>query len=145
MHKNIFPLFITSLGIVTAYVFYALWHTEAVTSSTLTTTTTQTPPPLRRKDTNTLSTTHSVKPMKKIDTSVVATHKHKTVDNASHAVALDANQIEEQAEEVYEALVPDNYDEINEQSRVAFNALDAAVIEMNEQILREEEMLDLER
>jgi hypothetical protein len=145
MRTNIFPIFITGLGLFTAYVFYALWHTEAVTPSTLATTTTQTPPPPRRRDTNTLSITHSVKPMRKIDTSVVATHKHKTVDNASQAVALDVNQIEEQTEEVYEALLPDNYDEINEQSRVAFNALDATVMEMNAQVAREEEMLDLER
>ena len=145
MHKNIFPLFITSLGLITAYVFYALWHTEAVTSSTLVTSTTQALPPLKRKDINTLSATHVVKPMKKTDTVKVATNKQKIVHNTTQTVAIDTNKIEEQTEEVYEALLPDNYAEVNEQSRVAFNALDTTAIEINAQIAREEEMLDLER
>ena len=33
MRKNIFPIFITSLGLFTAYVFYALWHTDEVNPS----------------------------------------------------------------------------------------------------------------
>ena len=129
MKKYIFPLFITSLGLFTAYVFYALWHTEEVN-----------PPKQIEKPQEKVIADLSTKPIIPKTTFVVPeasleTHTQEAeekemlqeMDKQASIPSLTPEQMQAQTEAVYDSLTPEDYDETMQEANEAFEALDAHV------------------
>lgn len=139
MKKYFFPIFITALGLFTAYVFYALWHSEELS------------PPKKVKQTKTnMEQDHSMGNMTSQRSSDL------TVPDASMSQQVEEHMVEEelskedissktpeqlqaQTDEVYESLTPENHEETMEAAAEAFEQLDTYVEELDAQLAQEEQ------
>lgn len=140
MKRYIFPLFITVLGMLTIYTFYTVWHMEEVSFV---------PSPIitkeKKKAVESLANKVVIPKrglavgkegkqdtqMHKINTMNPQMQKHISSPN------LTPKQIEAQNQEIYDSLIPENYEETMENAEVTFDKLDAHVIKMNEKISEE--------
>ena len=144
MKRYFFPIFITFLGFFTAYVFYALWHTEEVN-----------PPkvvehkkskviedlsdtPVIPKHTvavpkTSLNTDAQVPDKKKIPSIIT---KQKAIPN------LTPEQMEAKTQAVYDALTPEDYEETMSEASEAFEALDAHVEEVDAKLAEQMEGIE---
>lgn len=133
MHKNIFPLFITFLGIATAYVFYAVWHTEETPFGD---SITQTSKEISQTETIDQSYKKSL-PSKNSTvktTSTLTTTHHKTINKKEPNVYSVSSETPEETQEVYEALVPESYDDTVAEAQEAFSSLDETVLEIQDRL-----------
>ena len=134
MHKNIFPLFITSLGLITVYVFYAVWHTEEPTLANLTPNSPQTTITEDHSYTDhTIIDVSSPSHIKNKPKTVTATQASKTNSIESHTSSF-VSATPEEVEEQYEEMIPESYSDTLTQAEAAFASMDAAVLEMQERI-----------
>ncbi len=134
MHKSIFPLFITYLGLITAYTFYAVWQTEEPTLTNLTPKSPQT----------TITEDHGYTDHTIIDVSSPSHIKNKpkiattTQDSKTNTVESHTSsfvhETPEEVEEQYEDMIPESYSDTLTQAEAAFASMDAAVLEMQERI-----------
>ena len=139
MRANIFPIFITSLGLFTAYVFYALWHTDEVN-----------PSQANNQSISTEITPKHFTPKKRITSTVVNIEdvnierkKDIKKESLAETLPLGMKETEEQTQEAYEALIPENYDNTVIEAQEAFVSLDDAVLEMQEHL--DTQMLETEQ
>ena len=143
MHKNIFPLFITFLGIVAAYTFYAVWHTEEPELNNPTQQTSkelsQTEPTEKKHIKSLPSKSSTVK-----TTPSLVTVKNKTMHNEEPSTSSMVSETQEETREVYEALVPESYDDTVTEAQTAFTSLDATVLKMQEHLDAEMENINIE-
>ena len=150
MKAYIFPLFITSLGLFAAYVFYALWHTEEVN-----------PPKVVEKSQKKVMVedlsnkkiipkknlnenrpvvpeaspeTHSQLSDEKEMSSMM--EKQETIPN------LTPEQMETKTQAVYDALTPEDYEETMSEASEAFEALDAHVEEVDAKLAEQREGIE---
>lgn len=143
MHKNIFPLFITFLGIVTAYTFYTVWHTDEpeLNNPTLQTSKelSQTEPTVKEYIKSLPSKSNTVK----TTPSLVAV-KNETMHDEEPSTSSMVIETQEETREVYEALVPESYDDTVIEAQAAFTSLDATVLKMQEHLDAEMENMNIE-
>lgn len=143
MHKNIFPLLVVLLGIVTAYTFYAVWHSDELEENNpvqqISKELSQTEPTEKKHIKSPLSKSNTVKTTPSL---IAAQNKIKAVEKPN--VSSMVLETPKQTQEVYESLIPENYDEINEQSSTAFSTLDATVLNMQEHLDTEMQNINTE-
>ena len=137
MRKNIFPIFITGLGIFTAYVFYALWHTDEVN-----------PSQANNQSINTETTPKHFTPKKRITSTALNTEDIKIspiIDdkdtNKNNTPQLTQQEMQDKTEEVYASLTPDSYEEVQQQAELAFEAIDEYAQSIDTQTMLEEEII----
>jgi len=134
MHKNILPLFITSLGLITAYVFYVVWHTEEATLTNLTSKSSKTTIIKGHAYTdNKLTNVSQLPHVKNKPNTAIVMQASKTNSVESHACSF-VYETPQEVEEQYEAMIPESYDDTLTQAEAAFASIDAAVLEMQERI-----------
>ncbi len=144
MKQYFFPLFITTLGLFTAYVFYALWHSEEVNfPEVIESPKERVIEDLANKEIIPKSTL-SV-PETSLDThSQAADEKEmqEMMENQENIPNLTPKQMQAQTEAVYDSLTPDDYEETMEEANAAFDALDNHVEALDAKLA--EEMQDIE-
>ncbi len=134
MQKNIFPLFIISLGLITVYVFYAVWHTEEPTLKNLTAQTTQITTQTEQKGTNYIDTQLSKYTNIKNKPTVVTTTQVHSANKEEPRASSFVHETPEEVEEQYEEMIPESYSGTLTQAEAAFASMDATVLEMQERI-----------
>ena len=143
MKKYIFPVFITLLGLIAAYVFYTLWHTEVLN-----------PVPLQKKvKEKTIEDLSNKKIIPKKTTTVFPKVPSETIESSPEVEKqiteemkkqenipnLTPQEMEAQTQEVYDSLIPADYEETMEEAEAAFKKLDEDVILMEEKLAQEEQ------
>ena len=133
MHKNIFPLFIVSLGIVTAYVFYAVWHIEEPTLNN--------PTIQASKETSQAESINKeyTKSIASKDATVKtipspASSQNKITNKEEPNVSSLVYETPEEIQETYEALTPESHDDTVAEAQTAFASIDDTVLEMQEHL-----------
>ena len=137
MRVNVYPILITSLGLLAGFAFYTLYHTAA------------TPPPITitsedkrvedsivfEEQTPLGSETSSVKhaSIKHLPITIPTVEKE-----IQHQAAQIAIETPEHTQEIYDAITPDNYDETMEKANEAFARLETSSKDMEVSILEEE-------
>lgn len=139
MKQYFFPIFIISLGLFTAYVFYALWHTEEVNPSN------QVEKPHTIIHEN-LSNKHVI-PKSVFTVPDASLDMNSQLDDEKElqqmtteqedAPYLTPEQRKTQTEAVYDALIPEDYEETIQEANEAFVALDAHVEALDAQLAEE--------
>jgi len=134
MKRYIFPVSITLLGCFTAYVFYALWHSEAVVPNKSPTAPKEvTPENLSNKEHKAKDGyTPSPTPVKNVE----------KVSVKANLTNLSPEDIEMENEVFYETVMPEQHAETMEEASTAFEALDTYVDTVNNDI--EEELQAIE-
>lgn len=147
MKHYIVPIFITILGLITAYMFYAFWHTEEINPPKQITKKTQ-------EKVNEDLSTHEVIPRSTLivpdevptSTSAMAEQEKKELEammaEADKIVALTPQQMDKQTQAIYESLIPENHEETMEAAAEAFEELDSYVAALDSRLA--EEMADVE-
>ena len=144
MHKNIFPLLITFLGIVTAYTFYTVWHTDEMSPSQANSQSlnAENKPkdfiPKKRVTSNTLNM-KDVEIQRKKDIKISSENNKDTYKN--NTLKPTPQEMQEQTQEVYASLTPDSYEEVQQQAESAFEAIDEYAESINTETMLEEEII----
>lgn len=137
MRVHVYPILITSLGLLAGFAFYKLYHTAA------------TPPPITITSED-----------KRVEDSIVfeeqmpldyetSSVKHATIKREPINIPTVEKEIQyqeeqiaietpEETQEIYNAMTPDNYDETMEKANEAFAALDDESSEAHRKLLEEE-------
>lgn len=141
MKRYFFPIFITFLGVFTAYAFYAFWHTEEVNP----------PKVVEHKKSKVIEDLsdmpvipkHTVavpKTSVKIDAQILDKKKIPSIITKQKAIPnLTPKQIESQTQAVYDALTPEDYEETMSEADEAFEVLDTHVEEVDARLAEEME------
>lgn len=129
MRKNIFPIFITSLGLFTAYVFYALWHTDEVNPSQVNNQSINTETTNKEYTKSIASKDATVKTIPSL-----ASSQNKITNKEEPNVFSLVYETPEEIQEAYEALTPESHDDTVAEAHTAFASIDDAVLEMQEHL-----------
>jgi len=127
--KHFFTIFISLLGLFTAYVFYTFWHLEEIN-------------PSNNETEEKIIKYESLENKKVI--SKASSPLPKTIQAITPKVLANPKNfqtqisIEEKNEEVYESLNPDTQQEFTEEAIEVFETLDTEIMEMEEGLLEEE-------
>jgi len=132
MKQYIFPIFIITIGLFTAYAFYAFWHSEEVN-----------PPKSTKTSQKNLVDNISSKDIIVEDAVVVPepsleTHSQVTDEKMMQEIEKEADipnlnpkQMQEKTQAIYDELTPENYEETMEEAVIAFDTLDSLVEEVD--------------
>lgn len=144
MKKYIFQIFITFLGLFTAYAFYALWHTEEVN-----------PPKVVKKQQEKIVEELSGNTIiPKITLAVPEANLGTQTQEAEEKVILEEmtkhkdipnltpEQMQAQTEAVYDFLTPEDYDETMQEAEKAFEQLDAHAEALDAKLAEEMQSLE---
>jgi len=129
MKDKLFPIFITVFGLFTAYVFYALWHSEEIN-----------PPKINHEQNSSINISLENKkmiPKSSQDLQPVVNTVPKVLPKPKRF--KDKREIEETTQEIYQTLLPDAQDEFIEEAKEAFDMLDSKIMEMEEKLQKEEQ------
>jgi lipopolysaccharide export LptBFGC system permease protein LptF len=132
MTNKLTTILVILAGLFSAYAFYAFWHSEEIN-----------PPKTIQKDIsidNTLENKKVISKNTKIQSKDIITPKPKPLLVSKEFRSQEI--IEEEANDIYEALVPAAQDEFVEEANDAFDAFDNKVIEMEETLQAEEENIE---
>ncbi len=136
MKKYFFPVFITMMILLVAYVFYALWHSEALAPV----------PPSPISETKIPEDLSAKKPIPKKDLPKTEVQNRPTQQGANETITPPEmpalphetkEQMEAHTQEVYDALTPDNYEETMAEAAEAFEEIDQAAEATEEKLSQE--------
>lgn len=128
MRVKIYPILITSLGLLAGYTFYSLYHTVAP-KQTITKNTISIDEPIDLQKQLPLEPQITAKKLTKLTLPTVGKEtqtEHTSIENPK------------QTQEIYDAITPDNYEEIIEQANEAFVTVETYAQEMEIAFLEEE-------
>ena len=135
MKQHKFSIFIILLGCFTAYVFYIFWHNEEIN-----------PPKMLEekpeKIVQDLTNKKTIPKKNQFNRPVLSQSiknipvENKMLDGTNESIVTQ-EQLQEQTEEVYESLVPDNYEESMEEAAMAFERLDVDLEVIDEKLADE--------
>lgn len=132
MKNKLFPIFITVFGLFTAYIFYALWHSEEIN-----------PPKINHEENSSMNISLENKkiiPKSSQDLHPILNSIPKVLPKQK--TFKDKSYIEDKAEEVYQTLLPSTQDEFLEEAKEAFDVLDSKIMEMEEKLQEEEQNIE---
>ncbi len=116
-------------GLFTAYIFYALWHSEAID-----------PPKFNHEQNSSINISLENKkiiPKASQDLHPVANTMPQILPIPK--IFKDKREIEESTQEIYQTLLPDAQDEFIEEAKEAFDMFDSDIMEMEEKLQDEEQ------
>ena len=128
MKSYIYPLLITLLGLLAAYLFYALWHTEVPNPPQ--TTEKQQEKPAESLSDKVIAAKTTAYPQSSISVQNVKKSqidKNDEIEKGSELSKLTPQQIKAQTEALYEELMPEEHEETMQEAQTAFEELDMTV------------------
>ena len=138
MKEKLFTAFIILLGVLTAFAFYAFWHTEPQSNVPSKNDTSPSAINTSGKHEGIVDdVVHTeVLPSEKKEINVKNIKIEETIQEMESIDLSYDNQEEMQADtqDIYEALLPDDYEETIEQANEAFDALDEHVRKVDEML-----------
>ncbi|MDD3500006.1 MAG: hypothetical protein PHS85_06560 [Sulfurovum sp.] len=136
MGNRLYYVFISLLIFIAAYLFYALWHTEELN-----------PKPQETKPVKTDEDLTDKELTPKKDFKLSPLHSTVSEDNQLKQTSQTSTQkrqtpafqdMEEKTQKNYEELLPTRYEEITEEADIGFEELDDEVMQIEEQLKKEE-------
>lgn len=150
MRDKLFPIFITLLGLLTAYAFYALWHTEELSSPT------EQQEQIKEKQVIDLANKKIIprqRPIVSIPEVSLESPKiskkteKKTIEEIEKHEKLVfqlSDKLEEKTQTIYDSLIPEEHEEIMAEASEAFDRLDELVSTQDDkQELLEDEVMNI--
>jgi len=138
MKEKLFTAFIILLGVLTAFAFYAFWHTEPQSNVPNKNDTSPSAINTSKKHEGIVDdVVHTeVLPSEKKEINVKNIKIEETIQEMESIDLSYDNQEEKQADtqDIYEALLPDDYEETIEQANETFDALDEHVRKVDEML-----------
>ena len=139
MKSYIFPLLITFLGLLAAYLFYALWHTETPNPPKIIEKQQEKTEDLSRKTLipKTVPLQHdiSIEHVKEAEQS--GSDEKIEIEEEAPVPNLTPEQMQAQTDALYEKLTPQEHEETIQAAAEAFEELDAMVEEQDVQLAEE--------
>jgi len=145
MKQYFFPVFITLLGLFTAYAFYAVWHVEEVNTHDIVNQTQQEKSIKEFSEKETLPKNTLVVPKESLPLGSPDINEEtieEEIEKLEKIPNLTPQEMEAKTQEIYEALTPEDYEETMEEANTAFEELDAHTEATREKLAQEMQAIE---
>ena len=145
MKSYIFPLLITLLGLLAAYLFYALWHTETLNPPKIIEKQQEKTEDLSRKTLipKTVPPQHDISTEHVKEVEQPGSDEKIEIEEEAAIPNLTPEQMQAQTEALYEKLTPQEHEETMQAAAEAFEELDAIVEEQDIKLAEEMEEIEV--